>query len=144
MFFAPFGVLFPKGNEPNDAVDTLVEPDLVVICDKKKIDLYIPVVLAREEINSIFFCLEPPCRLVAKLLYGCGLRLFECLQLRLQDLNFTAGVLTVHDGKGKKDRTVPIPESIVSEIKADIKSLKELHQQDLRLNYSGVFLVNNQ
>ncbi|MBF0410895.1 MAG: integron integrase [Candidatus Riflebacteria bacterium] len=103
---------------------------------RAKRSLYIPVVLSREEINAIFSHLEPPCRLVAKFLYGCGLRLFECLQLRLQDLNFTAGVLTVHDGKGKKDRTVPIPETIVPEIKAHIKSLKEQHQQDLRFNYS--------
>ncbi|MBF0410900.1 MAG: integron integrase [Candidatus Riflebacteria bacterium] len=110
---------------------------------RAKRSLYIPIVLSREEIEAIFSHLEPPCRLVAKFLYGCGLRLFECLQLRLQELNFTAGVLTVHDGKGKKDRTVPIPESIVSEIKTHIKSLKELHQQDLRFNYSGVFLVSN-
>jgi site-specific recombinase XerD len=53
---------------------------------------YIPVVLSREEINDIMKHLEPPYDLVVKLLYGCGLRLFECLGLRVQCLNFDAGV----------------------------------------------------
>ena len=61
---------------------------------------YIPVVLSREEIDLIFDHLDDPVGLVAKLLYGCGLRLFECLNLRVQDFNFDAGILTVHDGKG--------------------------------------------
>lgn len=63
---------------------------------------YIPVVLSRPEAGRIIGLLEPPYDLVAKLLYGCGLRLFECLKLRVQDLNFDMKVLTVHDGKGQK------------------------------------------
>lgn len=78
---------------------------------------YIPVVLSREEIDLIFDHLEDPVNLVAKLLYGCGLRLFECLNLRVQCFNFDAGILTVHDGKGKKDRTVPLPQSLVPALK---------------------------
>lgn len=70
---------------------------------------YIPVVLSREEINTILSHPAPPYDLVVKLPYGCGLRLFECLNLRVQCLNFDAGVITIHDGKGKKDRTVPLP-----------------------------------
>ena len=50
--------------------------------------------------------LDDPVCLIAKVLYGCGLRLFECLNLRVQCFNFDAGILTVHDGKGQKDRTV--------------------------------------
>ena len=64
---------------------------------------YIPVVLSREEIELIFDHLDDPVDLVAKLLYGCGLRLFECLKLRVQDFNFDAGIVTIHNGKGKKD-----------------------------------------
>lgn len=67
---------------------------------------HIPVVLSREEIEAILSKLASPYNLIVKLLYGCGLRLFECLQFRIGCLNFDAGVLTVHDGKGKKDRTV--------------------------------------
>ena len=70
---------------------------------------YIPVVLSREEIEAVLRHLAPPFDLVVKLLYGCGLRLFECLRLRVHCFNFDAGILTVHDGKGQKDRTVPLP-----------------------------------
>lgn len=103
---------------------------------------YIPVVLSREEINAILKHLVPPYDLVVKLLYGCGLRLFECLGLRIHCMNFDAGILTVHDGKGQKDRTVPLPEIILPELRAHLESLKELHQQDLDRGYAGVFLVN--
>ncbi len=103
---------------------------------------YIPVVLSRNEINAVLRHLSPPCDLVVKLLYGCGLRSFECLGLRAQSLNLDAGVLTVHDGKGGKDRTVPLPQSIMPEIEAHIESLKDLHQRDMERGYAGVFLVN--
>jgi integron integrase len=103
---------------------------------------YIPVVLSRKEIDSILKHLEHPFDLVAKLLYGCGLRLFECLGLRIQSLNLDAGVLTIHDGKSQKDRTVPLPEKIIPEIERHLESLKDLHQQDLDRKYAGVFLVN--
>jgi integron integrase len=103
---------------------------------------YVPVVLSREEIETILQHLPPPYDLVVKLLYGCGLRLSECLQLRVQCFNFDAGVLTIHDGKGGKDRTVPLPETILPELRAQLASLKDLHQRDLERDYAGVFLVN--
>jgi|WetSurMetagenome_2_1015567.scaffolds.fasta_scaffold07021_3 integron integrase len=103
---------------------------------------YIPVVLSREEIEAVLRHLAPPYNLVVKLLYGCGLRLFECLRLRLQCFNFDAGILTVHDGKGQKDRTVPLPERILPELRKHLESLKDLHQRDLDRSYAGVFLVN--
>ena len=101
---------------------------------------YIPVVLSRDEIDAIVGRLRHPHDLVAKLLYGCGLRLFECLGLRIQNFNFDTGVLTVHDGKGKKDRTVPLPDTIVPELKQQRQAVTELHQQDLAADYDGVFL----
>jgi len=103
---------------------------------------YIPVVLSREEINAVLKRLAPPYDLVVKLLYGCGLRLFECLGLRVHCMNFDAGILTVHDGKGQKDRTVPLPQTILPELRAHLESLKDLHQWDLNRGYAGVFLVN--
>lgn len=66
--------------------------------------------------------LSPPCDLVVKLLFGCGLRLFECLQLRVRDFNFDSCTLTVH-GKGKRDRTVPQPKSITQELKIQINEI---------------------
>jgi len=68
--------------------------DGVVRAKRKR---YIPVVLSREEIETILTYLAPPYDLIVKLLSGCGLRLFECLQLRVHCLNFDIGVVTVHD-----------------------------------------------
>lgn len=102
----------------------------------------VPVLLSRAEIETIWHHLAPPYDLVVKLLYGCGLRLFECLQLRVQCFNFDAGVLTVHDGKGQKDRTVPLPERLVPELHSHLETLKTLHQHDLDRDYAGVFLVH--
>jgi hypothetical protein len=69
---------------------------------------YIPVVLSRREIDAVLKHLSYPYGLVVKLLYGCGLRLLECLKLRVQNFNFDEGMLSIQDGKGKKSRTVPI------------------------------------
>ena len=101
---------------------------------------YIPTVLSRAEIDLIFDHLDEPVVLIAKLLYGCGLRLFECLNLRVQDLNFDTGILTIHDGKGKKDRTVPIPESIVKELQQQLQKVVVIHKADLESKFSGTFL----
>jgi site-specific recombinase XerD len=81
---------------------------------RAKKSLYIPDVLSREEIDAIVKELSPPYNLVVKVLFGCGLRLFEGLQLRVKDINFDVKVLTIHC-KGKKDRTVPLPESSLPE-----------------------------
>jgi integron integrase len=106
---------------------------------RAKKSLYVPVVLSRPEIDAILAQLSYPFDLVVKLLFGCGLRQFECLQLRVRDFNFDAGILTIH-GKGKKDRTVPIPEAIRPELQAQIKAVGELHDRDLAAGYDGVFL----
>ncbi|WP_327049807.1 integron integrase [Geotalea daltonii] len=106
---------------------------------RAKKSLYVPVVLSREEIDGIIENLYYPYSLIVKLLFGCGLRLFECLQLRVRDFNFDAGILTIH-GKGKKDRTVPLPESIVKELQRQIKRVSDLHVKDLADGYDGVFL----
>jgi len=103
---------------------------------------YIPVVLSREETDNILEHLAYPYDLIVKLLYGCGLRLFECLQLRINHLNFDAMILTVHDGKGQKDRTVPIPEAVLYELKNQIDKVHNLHQKDIDSGYDGTFLFN--
>ncbi|MFH1481596.1 MAG: integron integrase, partial [Pseudomonadota bacterium] len=102
---------------------------------------YIPVVLSRKEIDALLKYLYYPYDLVVKLLYGCGLRLFECLQLRVKDFNFDAEILTIH-GKGKKDRTLPLPRIIVPKLTAQLEAVSKLHDQDLAAGYTGVFLDN--
>ncbi len=101
---------------------------------------YIPVVLSRDEVDKVIGCMKYPRSLVVKLLYGCGLRLFECIKLRVQDFNFDLGILTIHDGKGKKDRTVPIPETLKDELKKHLDAVIRLHQSDVEAGYNGVFL----
>ena len=103
---------------------------------------YIPVVLSREEIDTIISNLDYPYDLMVKLLYGCGLRLSECINLRVGCLNFDTGILTVHDGKGKKDRTVPLPEMLIPELKDQLQTVIDLHQKDLDSGYAGTFLPN--
>jgi integron integrase len=106
---------------------------------RAKKSLYIPTVLSRTEIDAILAQLTRSHKLVVQLLFGCGLRLFECLQLRVGDFNFDTGKLLAH-GKGKKDRTVPIPETIIPELKAQIARVGKLHDRDLAEGYDGVFL----
>lgn len=104
---------------------------------------YIPVVLSRQEIDQIISKMRQPYSLVLKLLYGCGLRLFEALNLRIQCFDFSENILTVHDGKGLKDRTLPIPETVLPELQAHIEKLKALHNEDIEQKYLGVFMPNS-
>ncbi len=101
---------------------------------------YVPVVLSRREIDAVIKHLEHPYSVVVKLLYGCGLRLFECVKLRVQNFNFDEGILTVQNGKGKKARTIPLPQTITPELLDQLEIIKKLHDEDLKGGYSGVFL----
>ena len=103
---------------------------------------YIPVVLSRDEVDSVLDNLNYPYDLVVKMIYGCGLRLFECLNLRINNFNFDGGILTVHDGKGKKDRTMPLPKVIIPELKAHMEKVADLHQTDIADNYDGAFMFD--
>lgn len=101
---------------------------------------YIPVVLSRGEIEALVRAMKPEFRLPALLMYGCGLRLFECIGLRLHNFNLDEGLLTIHDGKGQKDRTVPLPVRAMPEVRAQIARVGGLHKKDLEQGYAGVFL----
>ncbi|MFH2092200.1 MAG: integron integrase [Pseudomonadota bacterium] len=103
---------------------------------------YIPVVLSKDEVHQVIEKLSYPYDLVVKVLYGCGLRLFEGLNLRINNFKFDAGILTVHDGKGKKDRTVPIPEILVPELKKQVDTVYNLLQVDLADNFDGAFMFD--
>ncbi len=103
---------------------------------------YIPVVLSRQEIDLILEKLRYPYDLIGKLLYGCGLRLSECMNIRINNLNFDMRILTIHDGKGKKDRTLPLPETMISDLTAQVDVVKKLHLQDLDEGYAGAFMFD--
>lgn len=100
---------------------------------------YIPIVLSRKEIDAILIHLPHHHSLVVKLLYGCGLRLFEGVKLRVLDFNFDTGILTIR-GKGGKSRTVPLPQAIVPELLAQLEAVKKVHDTDLAAGYAGAFL----
>ncbi len=103
---------------------------------------YIPIVLSREEIDLITSKLRYPYNLIVKLLYGCGLRLSECMTIRINNLNFDNRILTIHDGKGLKDRTLPLPEILLPDLKQQVNSVRKLHLRDIESDYSGVFMFN--
>jgi len=103
---------------------------------------YIPVVLSRNEVDRVISHLEHPYNLIAKMLYGCGLRLFECLKLRVQDVNLDMKTVTVHDGKGQKDRTLPLPSVLLTELEMQRALVAKLHQEDLKAGYAGTLLPN--
>jgi integron integrase len=111
--------------------------DGIVRAKQKK---YIPVVLTREEVDRVIANLRDPYNLVVKILYGCGLRLFECLNLRLHCLNVDENILTVHDGKGQKDRTVPLPLTLIPAIKDQIEKVCANLNEDLSADFHGVFM----
>ena len=101
---------------------------------------YIPVVLSREEVHDIIGFMRHPHDLITSLMYGCGLRISECLSLRVNNFNFDMGILTIHDGKGQKDRTVPIPMVLMDDLKGHLQRVIALHEKDCKNGYDGVFL----
>ncbi|MEK6742656.1 MAG: integron integrase [Nitrospirota bacterium] len=106
---------------------------------RAKRSTYVPVVLSREEVQEILARLGQPYHLIAKLQYGCGLRCFEAVKVRVKDFNFDAGLLTIK-GKGGKSRVVPIPNKMMPELLAQMTFVKKLHADDLASGYAGVFL----
>lgn len=73
---------------------------------------HVPVVMTREEVKAVVSHLTSDKKLMASIMYGAGLRLMECLRLRVQDIDFSRNEITVHDGKGAKDRITMLPESL--------------------------------
>jgi integron integrase len=84
--------------------------------------------------------LEGPKWLMANLLYGSGLRLMECLRLRVKDIDFGYSQIIVRDGKGGKDRVTILPDTLKPPLKSHFDKVKTLHENDLRLGFGGVYL----
>jgi integron integrase len=100
----------------------------------------LPVVFTREECKRVLANLEGSQWLTAGFLYGSGLRLMECLRLRVKDVDFTCAQVTVRDGKGEKDRVTMLPESIRESLARHLQRVKLLHQDDLDAGYGEVYL----
>ncbi|KHM92587.1 recombinase XerD [Xanthomonas vesicatoria] len=100
----------------------------------------IPVVLSREEVARLLAALEGPCWLMASLLYGSGMRLLECLRLRIKDVDDARGEIVVRDGNGGKDRRVPLPRSLKEVLQRQRERALLLHAADLAAGTGRVFL----
>lgn len=100
----------------------------------------LPVVLNRQEVEILHKTLEDPWKLMIQLLYGGGLRLMECLRLRVKDIDFAYRHITIRDGKGNKDRITILPESVVTPLKAKLSENKKLFDSDRGIGLEGVKL----
>jgi integron integrase len=101
----------------------------------------LPVVLKKQEVQRIFEHLDGVHLLMARLIYGCGLRLQECLSLRVKDLDFEQSALTVRAGKGDKDRVTVLPESLKDELLSHLVAIQRFYEADnARTDNEGVSL----
>ena len=102
----------------------------------------LPVVLTRSEVQLVLRQLSGEFWLMANLMYGAGLRLMECLQLRVKDVDFRAGRLVVREGKGGKDRVTLLPELVCTPLREHMDWVRAMHGQDLMEGYGRVMLPN--
>ena len=100
----------------------------------------IPVVLTKAEVHAVLSKMSGMCGLMAKLLYGSGLRLNECVQLRVKDLDFGNHQVVVRDGKGEKDRVTMLPDSLLAPLQAHLQWRNQLHTEDLARGFGAVYL----
>lgn len=100
----------------------------------------LPVVLTVDEVSRVMTHLAGDKWLIAMLLYGGGLRLLEALRLRVKDLDFECGEITVREGKGDKDRVTTLPRAVVKHLQEHLERVKTVHQQDVADSYGRVEL----
>jgi integron integrase len=101
---------------------------------------YLPTVLTHAEAIAILEQIPGTHQLVAKILYGSGLRLMEALRLRVKDLDFAQQQIVVRDGKGGNSRVTPLPTSLIVKLKNHLQQVHRTHQQDLAQGYGSVHL----
>jgi len=100
----------------------------------------IPVVLTKEEVKLVLANMSGTMRLMARILYGTGLRLSEVVRLRVKDIDFGNKQIIVRDGKGGKDRLTMLPNKLTDELKKHLENIWEIHQEDLEKGYGKTWL----
>jgi integron integrase len=123
-----------------DVLLKLVEGEIAPIRAKRY--QRVPVVMIQDEVKQILSLMSRTHLLMAKLLYGSGLRLMECVRLRVQDLDFSKSLIYVRGGKGGKDRVTLFPKALHVELQAHLERVKELHDKDLAAGYGDAYLPN--
>ena len=99
-----------------------------------------PVVLTKSEVQQVFMQMQGDHLLMSKMLYGCGLRLMECIRLRIQDLDFGQSLVYIRDGKGGKDRVVVFPQSIREDLQTRLDRVKKIHDEDVLQGHGHVYI----
>ena len=100
----------------------------------------LPVVLTHAEAQRLLAGMTGTHQLMASLLYGTGMRLMECVRLRVKDVDFAANHILVRDGKGFKDRVTMLPDSLKAKLQTHLKRVKLLHEKDLAAGQGKVYL----
>ena len=109
---------------------------------RAKRSVRVPVVLTRDEVKRVIAELDEVPQLVAALLYGSGLRLLECLQLRVKDIDFASHEIVVRAGKGDKDRMTMLPVGVAERLRAHLEVVRALHVRDLKRGGGRVDMPN--
>lgn len=99
-----------------------------------------PVVLTRQEVRAVLDRMSGVYGLMGALLYGTGMRLMECVRLRVKDIDFERGEILIRDGKGAKDRVTMLPAAVTEELKAHLKARRALFDEDRRAGMASVYL----
>lgn len=99
-----------------------------------------PVVLTKNEVQQVFANMTGDHLVMASILYGCGLRLMECVRLRIQDIDFGQSLVYIRDAKGGKDRVVVFPKTVQKEMQLRIENVKKIHGNDLMEGFGKVYL----
>lgn len=99
-----------------------------------------PTVMTQAEVQCLLAVMEGKPALMAKLLYGSGLRLMECIRLRIQDIDFGQNLIFVRGGKGGKDRTTILPQNLRDELQSQIRAVKALHHKELEESFGEVYI----
>jgi integron integrase len=100
----------------------------------------VPVVMTRQEVKAVLAQLAGDKRLMASLMYGAGLRLMECLRLRVKDIDLARSEITIRDGKGTKDRRTMLPQSLTQPLEDHLARIRRIHQQDLADGWGRVMM----
>lgn len=100
----------------------------------------LPVVFSKEEIRKILNQLEDRSWLMGQIMYGAGLRVMECVRLRVKDIDFHYRQIVVRDGKGRKDRITMLPGIIVDNLKRHLEKVRAIHENDLKAGFGTVYL----
>ena len=100
----------------------------------------LPTVLTKEEVSKVIGFLSGTNQLMVKLLYGSGLRLMECVRLRVKDVDFAQRQIIVRDGKGMKDRVTMLPDVLIPPLQEHLRHVKRIHDDDLAKGYGSVYL----